>query len=215
MWTEAEHPRIWARGQHNLGVTYLELPDGDIAENLHRATGYFEAALRVRTQQAFPSGWALTQYNLGETCLTLADLPGENPAARRHQAIAHFELALEVYTQADFPEFWAEAQNSLGCAWQRMPAEPHSEESHPEETLRRARTFYEAALEVWNEEDYPGDWAKAQQNLAETWQILAQQTPDPAAPAAARAAYSAARQGYLAVGLQEKAESCTLPLQAL
>ena len=210
VWTETEHPKIWARGQHNLGVTYLELPDGDIAENLHRAIGYFEAALRVRTQEAFPSGWALTQYNLGETYLGLTAQPGEEPAQRRQEAIRHFEAALEVYTLADFPEFWAETQNSLGCAWQRMPAGAYSEEN-----LRRALTFYQAALEVWNDADYPGDWAKVQQNLAETWQILAEHIQSPASLAAARAAYTAARQGYLAVGLQDKAAACTQALESL
>ncbi len=218
VWTEAEHPKIWARGQHNLGVTYLELPDGDIAENLHWAIGYFEAALRVRTQEAFPSGWALTQFNLGETYLALADLPEEDPVQRRHEAISHFEAALQVYTQADFPEFWAETQNSLGCAWQQMPPEMPAEDSaelQPLKNLHRALSFYDATLDVWNEVDYPGDWAKVHQNLAETWQLLAARTASPDALNAACTAYSAARQGYLAVGLQDKADACTRALEAL
>ncbi len=214
VWTETEHPKIWARGQHNLGVTYLELPDGEVAENRHRAIHYFEAALRVRTQEAFPSGWALTQFNLGETYFALAALPEEDSAQRRHEAIARFEAALEVYTQADFPEFWAETQNSLGCVWQQMPAENSAKLLTPE-NLHRALSFYQASLDVWNEADYPGDWAKVQQNLAETWQLLARAASAPDALQSARAAYRAAQKGFQAVGLQEKAAACTQALEAL
>lgn len=214
VWSEAEHPKIWARGQHNLGVTYLELPDGDPAENRHRAIGFFEAALRVRTEKAFPSGWALTQFNLGETYASLAGMPEEDPAQRLHRAIDHFEAALRVYTRADFPEFWAETQNSLGCAWQQMPADPPSA-LLARENLHRAVAFHEATLEVWNETDYPGDWAKAQQNLADTWQILAAQTQSPEAWATARDCFHAARRGFEAVGLQERAAACISALEAL
>jgi tetratricopeptide (TPR) repeat protein len=213
VWTETEHPKIWARGQHNLGVTYLELPDGEVAENLHQALGFFEAALRVRTEEAFPSGWALTQFNLGETCVALAGLPIENGQERLHEGIQHFEAALRVYTQADFPEFWAEAHNSLGCAWQQMPGTPSDPLAL--DTLHRAVSFHQATLEVWNEADYPGDWAKAQQNLAETWQILASRTGASEAWDASRIACLAARQGFTAVGLTEKADACTRALEAL
>ncbi len=213
VWTETEHPKIWARGQHNLGVTYLELPDGDPAENLHRALSFFEAALRVRTEDAFPSGWALTQFNLGEACVALAGTPEEDPTQRLREGIRHFEAALRVYTRTDFPEFWAEAHNSLGCAWQQMPGTPTDPSAL--ETLHQAVSLYEATLDVWNEADYPGDWAKAQQNLAETWQILADRTHAPEARESSRAAYLAARLGFEAVGLQEKAAACTRALEAL
>ncbi len=218
VWSETEHPKIWARGQHNLGVTYLELPDGDPAENRRRAIGYFEAALRVRTEAAFPSGWALTQFNLGETYASLAVLPGESRAERLHQAIGYFEAALRVYTPDDFPEFWAETQNSLGCAWQQMPNIQQMPDMLPNDIspncLRRALLFHEAALTVWNEADYPGDWAKVQQNMAETWQILAGQTASAEARDAARAAYLAARRGFLAVGLAERADVCARASEA-
>ena len=213
VWTEVEHPKIWARGQHNLGVTYLELPDGDLAENLHQALGFFEAALRVRTEEAFPSGWALTQFNLGETCTALARLPTEDRQRRLHESIQRFEAALRVYTQADFPEFWAEAHNSLGCAWQQMPGTPSDPLAL--ENLHRAISFHQATLEVWNEADYPGDWAKVQQNLAETWQRLAERTHSPEARETSRAAYLAARQGFTAVGLTEKAAVCIRALASL
>jgi len=209
VWSETEHPKVWARGQHNLGVTYMELPDGDPAENLGRAIGFFEAALRVRTQEAFPSGWALTQFNLGETYLCLAELPKENQPQCLSQALQCFDLALEVYTQADFPELWAETQNSLSLAWRQMPASGPS----LTDNLHRAISLNEAALEVWNETDYPGDWAKAQFELGTVWKLLAEHTQDPKAKEAARAAFEAAHQGYLAVGLSEKADACLRALE--
>ena len=51
--------------QNNLGTAYSDLPTGDRGENLRRAIGCYEAALRVRTESDFPSAWATTQFNLG------------------------------------------------------------------------------------------------------------------------------------------------------
>ncbi|MGI4790498.1 MAG: hypothetical protein ACRYFS_16805 [Janthinobacterium lividum] len=214
VWTEAEHPKIWARGQHNLGVTYLELPDGNLAENKHRAIGFFEAALRVRTQDVFPSGWALTQLNLGETYLALAEMLNENRPSRLHEARSHFESALQVYTLSDFPELWAETQNSLGRAWRQI-SDADLSDPLSVDYLRCAISFHEAALEVWSEADYPGDWAKAQQDLALAWQSLSRQTQSPEAASTARAAFIAARQGFITAGLPEKADACTLALAVL
>nr|WP_232731833.1 hypothetical protein [Oscillatoria sp. PCC 10802] len=41
---------------------------GDRAENLERAIAAYQAALQVRTREAFPQNWAMTQNNLG-ACL--------------------------------------------------------------------------------------------------------------------------------------------------
>jgi hypothetical protein len=45
---------------------------GDRGENLRRAIGCFEAALRVRTEDRFPAGWALTNLNHGAALVDLA-----------------------------------------------------------------------------------------------------------------------------------------------
>ncbi len=51
--------------QNNLGIAYANLPTGDRGENLRRAMEYYEAALRVYTEEAAPTNWAMTQSNLG------------------------------------------------------------------------------------------------------------------------------------------------------
>ena len=187
----------------------MELPDGDPAENQRRAIGFFEAALRVRTKDVFPSGWALTQFNLGETYLCLAELPEENQLQCLSQALQCFDRALEVYTQADFPELWAETQNSLSLAWRQMPVSG----TGLTDNLHWAVSLNKAALEVWNETDYPGDWAKAQFELGTVWKMLAECTQDADAKESARAAFQAAHQGYTAVGLSEKADACLRALE--
>jgi hypothetical protein len=59
-------------------------------ENLHRAIGYYQAALPVYTEADFPADWAMMQYNLGiayrhlprgTAARTCAAPP---PATRRH-----------------------------------------------------------------------------------------------------------------------------------
>ncbi len=43
----------------------MKLPTGDRGENLRLAIERYEAALRVRTEEAAPHQWAMTQNNRG------------------------------------------------------------------------------------------------------------------------------------------------------
>jgi hypothetical protein len=52
-------------GENNLGNAYKGRIRGESADNLERAIATYEAALTVRTREAFPQDWASTQNNLG------------------------------------------------------------------------------------------------------------------------------------------------------
>ena len=74
--------------QHSLGLAYSDLPSEDRASNLERAIACYQAALQVRTREAFPVEWANTQTNLGTA---YADLPTGDRAASLAQAIACYQ----------------------------------------------------------------------------------------------------------------------------
>ena len=83
-----------------------------------KAIAYYEAALRVRTEQDFPAAWAMTQNNLGNV---YANLPTDDRAANIAKAIPCYEAALRVHTEQDFPVEWAQTQNNLAIAYHNLP----------------------------------------------------------------------------------------------
>jgi tetratricopeptide (TPR) repeat protein len=87
--------------QNNLGTAYADLPTGDRGVNLQRAIAYYEAALRIRTEQDFPVDWAMTQNNLG---IAYQDLPTGDRGVNLHWAIACYEAAIRGYRAAGLAE---------------------------------------------------------------------------------------------------------------
>ena len=161
--TREAFPVDWAGTQNNLGEAYRQLPGDDREVNLRyaiacyeQAIACYEAALEVRTREAFPVDWAGTQNNLG---IAYSDLPGGDREANLRQAIACYEAALEVYTREAFPVDWAATVNNLGAAYSDLPG------GDREANLRQAIACYEAALEVRTREAFPVDWAATQNNL--------------------------------------------------
>jgi hypothetical protein len=58
--------------QNNLGTAWLDLPTNDRDANLRRAIDCFQAALRVYTEQAFPSDHKDALTNLARAQAQLA-----------------------------------------------------------------------------------------------------------------------------------------------
>ncbi|PSR17315.1 hypothetical protein C8255_13325 [filamentous cyanobacterium CCP3] len=129
-------PQDWAMTQNNLGTAYLNRIRGERAENLEnafvqtsleKAIAAYEAALQVRTRDAFPQQWAATQNNLGTAYSDAAKQPlrerirGERAENLENafvqtsleKAIAAYQAALQVYTRDAFPQQWAETQGNL------------------------------------------------------------------------------------------------------
>ncbi len=123
---------------------------------LGRVVDSYEAALRVRTEAAFPTEWGMTQNNLGAA---YRNLPTGGMGENLRRAIACYEAALRVWTEEAFPAEWAMTQNNLGLAYGSLPTGDRAE------NLRRAIECCEAALRVYTEEAFPADWAMAQNNL--------------------------------------------------
>src|SRR5437879_10885314 len=84
----------WALPKRSFCDVYSDLPGGDREANLRRAIECYEAALQVRTREAFPVDWAMTQNNLG---IAYSDLPGGDREANLRRAIECYEAALQVF----------------------------------------------------------------------------------------------------------------------
>ncbi len=94
----------------NLGVEFYSASLGNRQENLSRAIAFYEAALRVYTEQDFPQDWAMTQNNLA---IAYSELPTGDRGANVGKAIKCYEAALRVRTEQDFPQDWATTQFNL------------------------------------------------------------------------------------------------------
>ncbi|MEG4094160.1 CHAT domain-containing protein, partial [Microcoleus sp. Pol8_D1] len=120
----------------------------------------FEAALQVRTRDAFPQDWAGTQNNLA---LAYSDRIKGDRGENIERAIAFYEAALEVYTREAFPQDWALTQNNLATAYYSRIQGDRGE------NIERAIAFSEAALQVRTREAFLQYWAQTQNNLANAY----------------------------------------------
>jgi len=102
-----------ARALVSLGKELLHASLGDRAANIQRAIECYEAALRVRTEQAFPQDWAIIQNNLA---IAYRNIPGGDRAANIQRAIECYEAALRVYTKQAFPREHKVVLNGLESA---------------------------------------------------------------------------------------------------
>jgi hypothetical protein len=76
-----------------------------------------DAALTVRTCEAFPTDWASTQNNLANAYTDR--IRGER-ADNLERAIALYEAALTVRTREAFPTDWATTEYNLALAYPRI-----------------------------------------------------------------------------------------------
>jgi CHAT domain-containing protein/tetratricopeptide (TPR) repeat protein len=143
-------PFFWAQAQHNLGRAYDVRIRGDRADNVELAIAFCEAALTVRTREAFPTDWAKTVHNLA---IAHADRIRGERADNIERAIALYEAALTVRTREAFPVDWAMTQHNLAIAYKDRI---HGEQA---DNIERAIALYQAALEVRTREAFPVDWA--------------------------------------------------------
>ena len=156
-------PSGWAWIQHNLGMLYMALPQGDRAEHLEQAIAHFRAALEVRTRKALPLEWSATQKYLGEA--HRLRIKGDR-AANLEDALACYERALKVLSlnRIAQPLEWAQLQHELGLvAHARIRGDRA-------ENIERAIACYEAAQEVWLAIGQPAEQARTQKALGAAYE---------------------------------------------
>ena len=105
-----KHPAIWAAFQYEMGNNLAKIMQHR-TENLEKAIGHFQQALKVYTRESFPENWAMTQYILG---LTYANRICGESADNIEQAIGYYQQALEVLHSPSFPRRLGQYQDSIG-----------------------------------------------------------------------------------------------------
>ena len=134
-----------------------QFPLGDKASNMEIAITGYEIALTVRTREALPVNWAMTQNNLA---LAYRERIKGDTAENIENAIAAYNAALTVYTREALPAKWAATQNSLAITYYSRIRRDRAE------NIENAIAAYNAALTVYTREALPVDWATTQNNLA-------------------------------------------------
>ncbi len=150
---------------NSLANKLQQFPLGSRLNNLEIAIIFYQLALEVRTREAYPEDWAMTQNNLGNAYRNR--IKGER-ADNLEKAIAAYNLALEVRTRQAYPEQWAETQNNLAAAYSdRIKGERA-------DNLEKAIAAYNLALEVRTREAYPQDHVATLFNLGLAYRDAAQ-----------------------------------------
>jgi CHAT domain-containing protein/tetratricopeptide (TPR) repeat protein len=141
----------------NLAVDLNQYPRGNTAIRLEIAIDCYQLALSVRTRDAYPEQWAMTQMNLA---VAYGDRVQGDRAANLEQEIECYQQALSVYTLAAYPEDWARTQMNLAVAYSdRIRGERAA-------NLELSIECYQLALSVRTLDAYPEQWATTQMNLA-------------------------------------------------
>ncbi len=174
-----------AQTENNLGDAYLllsglgggdEVATANAAENLKRAIGAYEEALKFRTLEDHPEDYAETQNSLGRARMSLAQIEdGVMREALIEKAVSSFKAALEIRTADSQPEERAETQTLLGQALV-LESEPQvsGSEIHwaDREGLKMAIEAYEEALAVRTRESHPEEYAETKNLLGRALVIL-------------------------------------------
>ena len=153
----------WAALVSIVGDGYLQLTTGSRTANLQRAIECHQAALRVYTEDAFPTKWAAIQNSLGTA---YAQLPTGRRVQNLHKAIECFQAQLRVYNEDAFLTEWATTQNNLGLAYSSLTTGDRAQ------NIQKAIECYQTALRVHTEDAFPTDWAMTQNNLGNAYNSL-------------------------------------------
>lgn len=127
---------------NSLGVSYIQLPEGDEVHNTHKAIAAYQEALKIYTAKAAPAEHAMVQNNLGNA---YARLPATGDAANLRRAIACYTAAARIWTLEAHPLSYALVQNNLGNAYSALPEGARGDD------MRKAVAAYQRTLTVYAE----------------------------------------------------------------
>jgi CHAT domain-containing protein len=110
-------PVEWAITMHDIACDLLSRPlDEESVANLLDARRHLEAALEVRTENALPGHFALSQLVLAECLSRLARADPEHAAAHLEAAIASLRAASRIWTIDQARSRWLQVQLELANA---------------------------------------------------------------------------------------------------
>lgn len=132
---------------NSLGVSYVQLPEGDEVKNTHKAIAAYQEALKIYTSKTAPADYAMVQNNLGNAYARLSATPDTanvpHDAANLQHSIACYTEAACFWTAETAPLSYAMVQNNLGNTYVALT------EGDRGENLQKAITCYQRALKVY------------------------------------------------------------------
>jgi len=188
LYKPVKNPAEHAQAQNGLGMSLVRLSEtgGESGsgqagqeraqeelrvQNLKRAVGAFEEALKLYAAEGRAQEHAQTENNLGDAHILLSRLEGKDEdvaataATNLNKAIGAYEDALKFRTPEEHPEDYAETQNSLGRA--RMALAQVEDGEMREALLEKAVSSFKAALEIRTDDSHPEDRAETQTLLGQ------------------------------------------------
>ncbi|MCL6589306.1 MAG: tetratricopeptide repeat protein [Firmicutes bacterium] len=175
--TREEFPSDYATVKHNLGVAYYGLAAGpEPLHYLELAKEAFAGSLEVYSLDGFPLNYALACYNSGLVFSALGRITGK--AGYLKSACAAFQESLKVCTPDNFPNYFALAQQNLASAYFHLGLLESEPDIGARENYRLAIKALEAALQVWNLENMPSQYANLYQFMGAVFLKLAESEPE-------------------------------------
>ncbi|MGC9396630.1 MAG: hypothetical protein ACP5J4_17435, partial [Anaerolineae bacterium] len=125
---------------NSLGVSYIQLPEGDDVPKTHKAIAAYQEALEIYTPKTAPADYAMVQNNLGNAYARLS-ATGDDADLRR--SITCYTEAARFWTVESAPLSYAMVQNNLGNSYIALT------EGDRRENLQKAIACYQKALKVY------------------------------------------------------------------
>lgn len=148
VFTWEKYPQEYAILYNNIAIAYLSMPLASEREYLRQglAVQSFEVALKHISLIEHPREYAMLQNNLGNA---LQYLVSSHPLDNNLRAIAAYNEALKVRNPKDTPLEYANTISNKANALFNLPDDPEKPELGNLQNLLQARTYCQAAREIF------------------------------------------------------------------
>jgi tetratricopeptide (TPR) repeat protein len=161
--THETFPLEWALTQATLGAVYCELglSTSEPQRICEQALEHYRGAMQILTEEKFPAQWAIIQQSL--SAIYFMRISG-NKVENIQEAIARGQSALRILTRRTYPFEWARAHTHLGEAYRQATLYGTLQELYSGRSVMQEQAIrhLEAALQIYTQQDYPLEWARAQ-----------------------------------------------------
>lgn len=146
---KAAFPKEFAILQNNLATAFLSIPFTDQRARMREALAVqaFEEGLKVVNLIDHPTEYAMLQNNLGNA---LQYASSSHTVENNLRALDAYEEALKVRGRDNMPTEYANTISNLANCLLNLPDDPAQPETGNFANLRRARSYYREAREIFS-----------------------------------------------------------------
>ncbi|HEY6412539.1 MAG TPA: hypothetical protein VIX42_02555 [Edaphobacter sp.] len=167
--TRADHPQEWSMAEKTLGavlIAHALATSGNQAHDLIlQGAAAIQAGLQASVKTDDPLDWANSQHYLATLLRSESkDFSGNQAIDLMTQSIVASRFELQVITKASLPLRWAGTQFELGSTLGELTDLYNVQAQAKQAADCRSQTVdaFRAALEVFNRQNNPDQWARAQ-----------------------------------------------------